>query len=105
MSGTVPVKWVATVLCAQLLEEALFGAADGLQLGAGFGEHRVGDVDELLEVHALGDPVEAADDHGAARQRVGDRAVRRACGRDSRASARPSACRVAAPDRAQGPPA
>ena len=55
---------------AELLEEALFGTADRLQLGAGIGEHRVGGVDELGKVHALGDPVEAADDDGAARQRV-----------------------------------
>ena len=45
MSGTVPVKWVARS-AAELLEECLVGAADGLQLGASFGEQRIGDVDE-----------------------------------------------------------
>ena len=54
----------------QLLEECLVGTADRLQLGAGIGEQRIGDVDEFGEIHALGDPVEAADDHGAARQRT-----------------------------------
>ena len=72
MSGTVPVKWVREVLLAELLQEGLVAAADRLQLGAGFGEQRVGDVDELGEVHALGDPVEAADDDGAPRQRRRD---------------------------------
>src|SRR6266849_9231578 len=57
----------------QLREECLVGTADRLQLGAGIGEQRVGDVDEFGKIHALGDPVEAADDHGAARQGARDR--------------------------------
>jgi len=57
----------------QLLEECLVGTADRLQLGAGIGEQRVGDVNEFSKIHALGDPVEAADDHGAARQHARDR--------------------------------
>ena len=73
MSGTVPVNSRGQGALAQLLEERLVGAADRLQLGAGIGEQRIGDVDELGEIHALGDPVEAADDHGAARQRARDR--------------------------------
>ena len=56
------------VLLAELLQEGFVAAADGLQLGAGIGEQRIGDVDELGKVHALGDPVEAADDDGPARQ-------------------------------------
>src|SRR5882757_2421594 len=53
---------------AHLFQERLRGAADSLQLGAGPGKHRVGGIDEFRQVHALGDPVIAAHDDGAAGQ-------------------------------------
>src|SRR4029077_529242 len=53
---------------AQSVEETFLGAADGLQLGVLLSEQRIGYVDELFQVHALGDPVVGTHDHCAARQ-------------------------------------
>ena len=48
---------VAWVQLPQLLEEGLVGTADRLELGAGIGEHRVGDIHEFGEIlDAFGDP-------------------------------------------------